>query len=338
MHKLKRGKILNGQPQVSVLVPCLLLQSYKNLQIIFVNDGSTDESEQIVNTYRSRFDKQCISFKYLYQKNQGAASAINNALKYVTGKYIILYDVDDILYRDAIWEKVYCLETFPSYSIVYNNGYYVNSIDEFGKNFFTRHSLKGNIFKGLIKGKVYNWPGSYMVRTATFFQKLGPSKNIYISPFGQNLQFVLPMSYNEKVYFLNKPLMHYYVRQNSHSHQGGLKEFIQRGYGYEENYVQIIQGMALEENEKEKYLQLVKNRQENVRIKIALRHKNKEIFNAIIPQKGFRKYFYKLQWLLTKIGVYKIYNALIKVLKTLFRRSNNYLLEIKLMRKRNINY
>ena len=105
---------------------------FEKLEIIFVNDGSNDNSSKIAYSYKNKLEQKGYSFKYVYQSNGGAASAINTALKLVTGKYIMLYDVDDIIFRTAISEKVKFLEVNKEYDMVRNNGYIVNNnnIDE----------------------------------------------------------------------------------------------------------------------------------------------------------------------------------------------------------------
>ena len=100
----------NGEKFIDRCFSCLLNQDYDYVEIIFVNDGSNDNSSKIAYSYKNKLEQKGYSFKYVYQSNGGAASAINTALKLVTGKYIMLYDVDDIIFRTAISEKVKFLE------------------------------------------------------------------------------------------------------------------------------------------------------------------------------------------------------------------------------------
>jgi glycosyltransferase involved in cell wall biosynthesis len=71
----------------------LLNQSLKEIEIIAVNDGSTDNSEEIIRKYASQDSR----IGYYNQVNQGQSVARNHALKYATGKYIYMMDSDDIL-------------------------------------------------------------------------------------------------------------------------------------------------------------------------------------------------------------------------------------------------
>ena len=72
-------------------------QSYKNLEIICVNDGSTDNSLEILKKYETKDSR----IKLIDQKNQGVSSARNQGMKHATGDYIAFVDPDDVLERNA---------------------------------------------------------------------------------------------------------------------------------------------------------------------------------------------------------------------------------------------
>ena len=71
----------------------IINQSLKDIEIIAVNDGSTDDSEDIIKKYKQQ-DSRIV---YIYQKNQGQSVARNTALSHATGKYIYMMDSDDLL-------------------------------------------------------------------------------------------------------------------------------------------------------------------------------------------------------------------------------------------------
>ncbi len=71
----------------------LINQTLRDIEIIAVNDGSTDHSEEIIRKY----ELQDARIKSFYQRNQGQSVARNLALQHATGKYIYMMDSDDIL-------------------------------------------------------------------------------------------------------------------------------------------------------------------------------------------------------------------------------------------------
>lgn len=104
----KRGKM---NPLISVIIPiynvekylkrCLesvVNQDYKNLEIILINDGSTDNSLEIATTYKSK-DKR---IKIFSQINQGLSAARNSGLDKATGDYITFIDSDDYVSKDYV--------------------------------------------------------------------------------------------------------------------------------------------------------------------------------------------------------------------------------------------
>lgn len=54
-----------------------------------------------------------------------------------------------------------------------------------------------DVFLDILNGRIYNWAGSYMIRTKKFLEKI-PSREIYPSRYGQNLQLLLPAAYQNE--------------------------------------------------------------------------------------------------------------------------------------------
>lgn len=96
--------IYNSESDIKICISSLLEQSYKNLQIILVDDGSTDSTYDICKSF---FDQRIL---LLQKENGGASSARNYGLLKAKGKYICFVDSDDYLENNAIERLVYVAE------------------------------------------------------------------------------------------------------------------------------------------------------------------------------------------------------------------------------------
>ena len=260
---------------VSIIVPCyngekfikrcfnsLSNQSYKQIEVIFVNDGSTDKSEEIILEYKNKFLEQGMKFNYIYKNNGGPSSAINEGLKHVNGEYLTLLDIDDYIMPDSIKLKVEFLDSHRDYNVVRTNGYYVTekNLDKKDNLFVVNETEKNNIyiFDDLINAKTNNWAGSYMVRTDKLFE-FYKDRNIYESRYGQNLQILLPLVYKSKSGFIDKPLMKYIRQENSLSSSTSTDSFdkqIENIFGYKQIRKYMI-NLIVDENERDTYLRFI---------------------------------------------------------------------------------
>lgn len=104
------------KPLVSVIIPnynyakyvgeaidSALNQTYENLEIIVVDDGSKDNSREILESYGDKI-------KVIFQENAGVSAARNNGVKNSNGKYIAFLDADDIWFSEKIAKQVNVLE------------------------------------------------------------------------------------------------------------------------------------------------------------------------------------------------------------------------------------
>lgn len=94
--------IYNSAGTLEKCVKSILAQSYENIEIILINDGSTDNTEQVMSQLKRRYSRiSCIS-----RTHSGVSAARNTAAAQANGKYIVFTDSDDTLERDFL-QKLY---------------------------------------------------------------------------------------------------------------------------------------------------------------------------------------------------------------------------------------
>lgn len=84
--------VYNAERFVSQTIDSVLAQTYSNWEMIIINDGSKDNSAQIIEEYQKKDSR----IKFFTQKNAGSAAARNNGIRRAEGQYIALLDADDL--------------------------------------------------------------------------------------------------------------------------------------------------------------------------------------------------------------------------------------------------
>jgi glycosyltransferase involved in cell wall biosynthesis len=111
--------VYNSEKFLKESIESILDQTYKNIEIIVIDDGSTDKSFEILKKYSPKII-------LLSQNNQGLASALNVGINKMSGKWFKWFSPDDILYPNAIETLVTEIKKFSENTIVYSNWELIN--------------------------------------------------------------------------------------------------------------------------------------------------------------------------------------------------------------------
>ncbi|VEP12654.1 Glycosyl transferase family 2 [Hyella patelloides LEGE 07179] len=109
----------NGEFYIREAIASILAQTYTNYEIIIVDDGSTDNTRQVVEALKKDYKGSLI---YIFQDNQGVAKARNKGLEAAKGKYIAFLDQDDFFLPYKLVEQVSFMEAKPDLGLV-NSGW-----------------------------------------------------------------------------------------------------------------------------------------------------------------------------------------------------------------------
>ncbi|MEW6455194.1 MAG: glycosyltransferase [Acidobacteriota bacterium] len=113
-----------NNPLISIIIPCFNCEKYveqailnaksqrlENLEIVFINDGSTDNVEELLQPYKN-------DLVYCYQENKGLSNARNKGIEFSKGNYIAFLDPDDIWYPDTLITLYDFLENNKDFGMV----------------------------------------------------------------------------------------------------------------------------------------------------------------------------------------------------------------------------
>jgi hypothetical protein len=109
--------VYNGEQFLSEAVDSILAQSFSNFEFIIVNDGSTDNTINILDKYQEEAPR----IKVYHQENRGLTASLNTGIGLAKGKYIARMDADDIALIDRLLQQVHFMEAHPEVAVVGGN-------------------------------------------------------------------------------------------------------------------------------------------------------------------------------------------------------------------------
>ncbi|MDD3296623.1 MAG: glycosyltransferase [Candidatus Omnitrophica bacterium] len=182
-------------------VESVLNQTYKNIEIIVVDDGSTDNTREILQPYSKRI-------KYIYKKNGGACSARNLGISAANGEYIGFLDCDDIYLPRKAERSVKFLDEHPDYGFVYTAAYYIDENEKILRKFSHYLSRKTGWINKKLLLRNYICSSTAVIRKSSF-EKTGVFDESIFTPADWDMW--LRLSENYKVGYINEPLTLYRI-------------------------------------------------------------------------------------------------------------------------------
>ncbi len=211
--------VYNGLPYLKDFVTCIMVQDYRPLEWIVVDDGSTDGSYEFLQEKIESLEKADIQVKLLRIKHKGQAAAMNAALKEVEGEFMTWCDCDDLITSDNVSKKVRYLLTHKDIGMVRNNFMILlnTAPNRVSSSCATAEEcVTKNIFDDLYRAKTYAFAGCYMVRSSLLFACY-PDREMPFSVEEQNYQLLFPPASRTKCGYIPDILYAYCHREGSHS-------------------------------------------------------------------------------------------------------------------------
>jgi glycosyltransferase involved in cell wall biosynthesis len=215
----------NAENHISKCIESLLQSSWKNFELIIVDDGSNDNTVEVINKYANQYE----NIKLLTKSNGGPSSARNNALKIATGKYVIFVDSDDTVGADLLFLMInsigYCDISIAGYTSFYHgkNSTIIKKNSPHLPGLYN-HTTFSDVFGDLYFYNFINplWNKLYL-RSIIIDNKLEFNENLNL---GEDLIFNLAyLQYAKLIKVIDICLYEYNITQNDSLSRGYKKNF-----------------------------------------------------------------------------------------------------------------
>ena len=192
--------LYNHEKYIVKCLESIVKQTYRNIELIVIDDGSLDNSFKVAKDYLESQDYNQ-NYKIYTRVNKGMCNTLNEIAEQSSGKYISFIGSDDYWFLNKIEEQVKFLEDNPNLVLVHSNSIKVDENDrEIGFLDYSNKKNSGNLFEAIIKGRGGINTPSHLYRT-DIYKKIG-----YYDPAlkFEDTDFWLRLTKVYKVGFINK--------------------------------------------------------------------------------------------------------------------------------------
>jgi glycosyltransferase involved in cell wall biosynthesis len=209
----------NHEEYIKEAIQSVLNQTYKDIELIVVDDGSTDNSPRVLSELKHE------RVKIVFQNNQGAHAAINLGLSLANGKYLAILNSDDVYYPQRIEKALDVLQKNPQVGLVSS---YLEIINAEGihldikQGYHTCHpwtlDKPEKSFRSLESSKLALLTENYLASTSNFifprilYKKIGGFKPLR---YTHDWDFALRIARESEIYLIREPLLKYRVHQRN---------------------------------------------------------------------------------------------------------------------------
>ncbi|WP_051560560.1 glycosyltransferase family 2 protein [Clostridium beijerinckii] len=192
---------------ISRAIESAIQQTYKDIEIIVVDDNSRDETSNIVETYTKNYS----NIKYIkHSVNKGGSAARNTGVRNSNGDIIAFLDSDDELAKDKIEKCIRIFNEKKDVAMIYTDVYFINEINK--KEYIKEREDWDNSYLKLLRNNIIGGTSSIVVTKEAFSKINGFNESL---PSCQDWDFYIRLARNYRPYRLAEPLTKYYIHPES---------------------------------------------------------------------------------------------------------------------------
>ena len=296
----------NAESYIGRLLDSILIQTYSSVEVLVINDGSTDETIDVATSYKAAFERRGYPFRLVTQANEGLSSTINNGLKLIDGEYLAWPDMDDWYRTPYAIERIVKALKQGGHEVGIARCAYERISEETMTTIridIPSHTDKPScIFEDAVFSRKGYWPepGGWMIKTE-MLDKFIPDRNIFTTRLGgQNAQIIWPYLFYSKCISIKESLYCYLIRKDSHS-RGGMDTYekkVQQQKDYYDTFSAVISAIKdMNEKDREKYLTYINEKRLFVLFRMALRYSKHEDVRALYEDYKNNAHFYPVSYL-----------------------------------------
>lgn len=202
----------NHEKYITQCIESVINQTYKNIELIVIDDGSTDGSREILSNLQLKY-----KFNLIFQKNKGLSNTLTDVIKNIAlGKYITICSSDDYYANAKVEKQVIYLEEHINYTCCYTKTFHINKkgvvIDD---NYLKDEEIKyksGNLFEDIFLVN-FTLPVTFMYRKE-LLDEIGYFGSKF---YCEDYYIALKIAGKNEIGYINEYLYNYRVDINSGS-------------------------------------------------------------------------------------------------------------------------
>jgi alpha-1,3-rhamnosyltransferase len=243
----------NHENFVQETITSIIEQTYENIELIIINDGSPDNTHDKIMELYAQCEKRFTNFTYINRENRGLIATLNEFIELSEGYYFTVIASDDFCAKNKTELQVKALEEHPDYAMCYGNMLGVDNDSNITKRRSTKYNVSGELFEKILFRNFITAP-TVMLKRDVLIDVGGydPKYKIEDHPMW------LKISKKYKILYIDEDLVYYRDHENNMSKNVSFmieeNEKMLADWSHEPTYPSVIQ-RAREEIHEKKLLQ-----------------------------------------------------------------------------------